>query len=87
MLISPGYAAPLIFRRLYLRTLNLDYSKHTTFEQFVLVPQRTLEGRYCLFSSSQLLALTTAKAGSGRALFWTDPNNTQRGGGQKGWEN
>lgn len=48
------------------------------------LPQRTLEGRCCLLSSSQLLALTTGKAGSGRALLFAAPKNSQRGGGAKG---
>lgn len=62
----------------------MSYKKKITFEQFVLVPQRTLEGRCCLFSSSQLLALTAAKAGSGRALFWTDPKKYAEGRGAEG---
>ena len=50
---------------------------------YSLIPQRTLEGRCCLLSSSQFLAPTTGKAGPRRALLCAAPKNTQRGRGAK----
>ena len=55
---------------------------------FGLIPQRTLEGRCCLLSSCQLLALTAGKAGSGRALLWAAPKKHREGAGgrERGWD-
>lgn len=59
-------------------------AEETSFEQSVLIPQRTFEGRCCLLSPSQLLALTTGKAGSGRALLWAAPKKYSEGRGAEG---
>lgn len=62
----------------------INHYMKSTLEEFVGLHKNS-RGRRCL-SSSQLLALITVKAGSGRALFWAAPKNTLKGGGQKGWD-